>query len=257
MKMRGMYAVAVGCLLFLGVPTLILAQNIVVPNALANAEGNSNNGFPFNIGAFSVSTLRYQQVYSKTQFSAITGPTLINAISFRPDVDSGSSFNTLLSNIQISLSTTAALPGGLSTTFATNVGGDNTLVYSGALALSSSYTGGSPKDFDIVITLQNPFFYDPANGNLLMDVSNFGGEITTQFDADSNDGLISRAFSTDVNSTTADGADSFGLVTQFSFAAVPEPTTWVLIGVGTLGTGAYTWRKRRLAIKAGMAKLKT
>lgn len=39
-------------------------------------------------------------------------------------------------------------------------------------------------------------------------------------------------------------------------AAVPEPTTWALIGIGTIGAGAYAWRKKRLATKAGMAKLK-
>ncbi len=256
MKMRVLFAAALGSLLFLGMPNLTLAQNIVVPNALANVEGSANNGFPFNIGNFSVATMRYQQVYSSTQFSVITGPTFITAISFRPDSGSGGSFSSNLSNIQINLSTTAASPAGLSTTFASNVGGDNALVYSGALSLSSSFTGGSPKDFDILITLQTPFLYDPANGNLLMDVSNLGGEITTQFDADSTTGLTARAYSTDANSTTADNADSLGLVTQFSFAAVPEPTTWALIGIVTLGTGAYTWKKRRQAIKKSFGRLK-
>lgn len=42
----------------------------------------------------------------------------------------------------------------------------------------------------------------------------------------------------------------------FQIAAVPEPTTWALIGVGAFGAGAYAWRKKRLAIEAGMAKLK-
>ena len=42
----------------------------------------------------------------------------------------------------------------------------------------------------------------------------------------------------------------------FGISAVPEPTTWALIGVGTLGTGVYAWRKKRLAINAGMEELK-
>lgn len=42
----------------------------------------------------------------------------------------------------------------------------------------------------------------------------------------------------------------------FEFTAVPEPTTWALIGVGAIGASVYAWRKKRLATKAGMAKLK-
>lgn len=35
-----------------------------------------------------------------------------------------------------------------------------------------------------------------------------------------------------------------------SAAAVPEPTTWAMIGVVALGTGGYAWRKRRAHLRA-------
>lgn len=37
--------------------------------------------------------------------------------------------------------------------------------------------------------------------------------------------------------------------------AVPEPTTWALIGVGAVGAGVYAWRKKRLANKLVMAEI--
>jgi hypothetical protein len=48
-----------------------------------------------------------------------------------------------------------------------------------------------------VITLLTPFLYDPALGNLLLDVRNFSGGLTTQFDAQrvENDS-ISRVLTT-------------------------------------------------------------
>jgi hypothetical protein len=42
----------------------------------------------------------------------------------------------------------------------------------------------------------------------------------------------------------------------FVGAAVPEPTTWALIGAVTLGTGVYTWKKRRQAIKISFGRVK-
>jgi PEP-CTERM motif len=107
------------------------------------------------------------------------------------------------------------------------------------LSLSRSFTGpaGGPMDFDVVITLTTPFFYNPAAGNLLRDVRNFGGGTTTVLDAESTTGdSIGRVHTTSsspggVNSPNAGHGDSAGLVTQFTYT-VPEPAAACLVVIG-------------------------
>lgn len=258
MKLRAMSVAGWVCLVLFAVPGLVLAQDVVVPNANTNVAGDSGNSFPFNITPFSQSSQRYQQVYASTQFSSITSPMFIYAISFRVSPTSGSSFSSTLPSMQINLSTTGLAPDALDSSFGSNVGGNDTQVFSGPLTLSSTNTGGPPPSFDIVIPLQTPFIYDPAVGNLLMDVRNFGGGTTTFFDTvtDSVDS-VSRVFTFDTGVGSSTGiTDSFGLVTQFSFAAIPEPTTWALIGVCTAGASVYTWNRRRRNYKNRFAKKK-
>ncbi len=88
----------------------------------------------------------------------------------------------------------------LSTTFANNVGPDDTIVFNrGPLALTSAGTDL----FDITINFDTPFLYDPALGNLLLDVRNFGGtpNTTPAFDSQSTFGdSISRLWEPDVAS---------------------------------------------------------
>ena len=230
------------------------ASFVVVPGAQASVEGNANNGFPFNIGAFSASSMRYQQGFAASQFSSLSGPALITQIAFRPDANAGA-FVSTLSSIQINLSTTTANPNALSSTFASNVGADDTVVFgAGALTLSSSFTGpvGGPKNFDIIITLSTPFLYNPANGNLLLDVRNFGGGFTAQFDAEfgSGDG-VSRGYFGNVNSATG-STDDLGLITRFTFesAVVPEPSTYlagVLVLLPLAASAVRNLRKNRQA----------
>ncbi len=156
------------------------------------------------------------------------------------------SFSTTLPDVQIDLSTTTFNEGNLSTTFASNVGANDTVVHpAGPLALSGTVSG-SLNPFNVIINFTTPFLYNPASGNLLLDVHNFGGGTTAAFDASEFRAGIGRALTVDsgVNSPIADDTDTSGLVTEFIYQPVPEPGTLALAGLGGL-TLLSQFRRRK------------
>lgn len=217
---------------------------IVVPSEQGAVEGDLPNSFPFDLDSFVASgSQRYQQVYDASDFP---GPITIGAIWFRPDAGSGAAFSATISAIEVRLSTTSRTPTTLSATFADNVGADETVVYDGALPLSSSFEGPAegPKLFDIQIPLETSFSYDPGDGNLLLDVRNFTGEGTTPFNAEAGSPAVGRVFSAvdgDVADATGVTSPGVGLVTLF---VLPEPHAagGALAAAGALGGLA---RRRR------------
>ena len=236
---------------------------IVVPNSVTSIEAPNGNTTPYDaadlIGGTSV---RYQEVFDGSQVSPAGVPILITGINYRPDATFGRAFSATIASIRIDLGTTSAMPscdasgvchsgGKLSTIFANNVRPDDVIVFpTGPLSLSSAFTGpaGGPKDFDIHISLVTPFLYNPAIGNLLLDVRNFSGERTTAFDEYDNHGGAARAFARNpgnVNSTIADASDGGALVTQFEFTEVPEVSTGWLTVIPLFGLYAVA-RTRRL-----------
>jgi len=228
----------VAALSFVPIP---VSADVIVPGALAAVEGNSNNGFPFNSVSFSSSEMRYQQVYAASEFGS--DPLLIDAILFRPDSQNGNPFLNSYANIRVDLSTTSAAPDGLSSTFANNVGADNTTVRSGPFTLSSLDVAGpgNTREFDILIPFIAPFLYNPTLGNLLLDVRLVTNTASTQFDAHVVSGdSISRAWAYDDDALTSLGTDSSGLVTKFqtsSVNAVPDPgssLSLLLMGIGSV-----------------------
>lgn len=177
---------------------LIAAPNarailITVPGTLENTEGGSNNGFPFNAGSFNQTNMRYQQIYSASEFSAAG---IVDEIRYRVD-ESGTSFSTSGIDIRIDLAYAATTVANRSTIFSENIGaGLVTVLDTPNLSLSGTQVVGvTPNPFDIVINVDNLFVYDPSMGDLLVDIYMRNAPITTTFDA-TNSSKTGRIFAT-------------------------------------------------------------
>src|SRR5438270_496389 len=110
-------------LAMISIKASLLAQ--VVPNNLTSTPGNSVTSIPFTWDT----PVRYQEVFSASQFGLISnGGDYITGIVFRGDETFGLG-DASIANIQISLSTIARGPDGLSTTFAQNIGLDDRTVF--------------------------------------------------------------------------------------------------------------------------------
>ena len=104
--------------------TFAHAQVFVSPHNYTSAEADGRlNSAPFN------NVCRYQQIYAASEFGPIAGPRLITQIAFRPDTTQPSPFTHTFTNIQVNLSTTTRAVNGLSSTFASNVGANDTMVF--------------------------------------------------------------------------------------------------------------------------------
>lgn len=226
------------CILFCwAIPAL--ASSIVVGQP---ADPGSGNCFPFGCGYSG----EYQQVYTHSLFS---GPVTITGLEFFNTQADTPTTSMNFGTWDISLSTTSADWNTLSPTFANNIGANNTTVFNGNLA--------QPWAFGDTLTIHfaNPFTYNPADGNLLMDVvsgaSDAGGLIFFDTNgvnggADNGNTIFGRAF-IPLFSSTPEAEHGYGLVTGFLTAStsVPEPGDLRLFGLGVLLAGAFVGLRRR------------
>jgi hypothetical protein len=234
LRFRTIHFVVVGLLCpLLGYGASVHAATVLIAGGDASIDGNYNSGYPFNTSRFRGGSMRYQQVYAAGEFAALDGPQYLTTIAFRADDAYGSAFTATTLDIRVDLSTTPHGADNLSPTFADNIGPDRRTVFDGLLTLSSSATRltSGARLFDVLLTLTDPFLFDPARGNLLLDIRSYGTTSTTQMDSvlTRADGL-SRVMSRNAQATSG-YADTSGLVTQFTFQPQPvplPPAIWLL-----------------------------
>lgn len=204
------------------------SSQVIVPGGTSN----TNNCIPFGCG-ISIPTDHYQQVYAAASFG---GAFSITSLSFFLDVAG----NLNSGSFTFSLSTTSAGPATLSNIFANNIGGDN--------ALFGTFVLGGETMPPILDFVGNAFAYNPAAGNLLLDIQmssvTHSGPISS-LEAFSNSNEVGRAYG---NGPSGAVTNNFGLTTEFNrVAVVPEPATVFLLATGILGIALCRRRKGMLS----------
>lgn len=213
---------------------LVRGNSVVIPFATQN-ETNSN--YPFGLLDAGLTSMRYQQVFSADAFAPFGSVgVLITEIAF----ETGFVFDSRQPRFQINLSTTLRPVDGLSEVFAENVGGDDAVVFGPApLYWVNPNPGCNFCPFALLLPLAQPFYFDPAEGNLLLDVRNFQPEpfvsersYARPFVAIGTSGdRVSRVWAPAVDATSGT-VDTMGLVALFTFTPVPEPSSAILVALG-------------------------
>lgn len=166
---------------------------------------------------------------------------------FRADPGTGP-VDWTFATVDVYVSTSPNSPSSMSTTFANNIGPDNTLVFSGTnVTLSDAgCSGPGVCPFDMSIPFTTPFDYNPANGSLLVELVATGFVGTGFNDAVGFSGpenVVARVVATGTTATT--GTLGFGnSITEFTFTPVPEPASWTMMAAGAAALLWMGWRRR-------------
>jgi hypothetical protein len=203
-----------------------------VPNGLLAIDANGASQLPFGYA----SPVRYQQVFDASQFTRVpAGGAFLTRIFPRADCSSTRSW--LVTNLQVNLSTSLKTPDNLSAAFAENIGKDETLVFGPRNYIppgSTNPTCPNPQFFGSgqELDLDTPFYYDPAGGNLLMDLRHSGNSWrfgidppleSHKLDAQAIQGdSVSRAAAFSLTENAAEVVDTTGLVIQLQFDPIPS-----------------------------------
>lgn len=212
---------------------------IVTPPLLENVEGA-------DVAHPAATPTRIQFLIPASDFSALpaTHRRLV-AWNYRADRSQTHPFDWTFENAQVWMSTTSKTPLTLTNVFDDNHGPNRSLVQDGSITFPLLGTGPSdgPRDIADGPRLDTPFYYDPTQGNLLVEFASIEGipALSPRLDVQANVGSGNNILVSLV-SPTAETGNLFNQPGVLQFEFVPEPATLVLGGTALLGL--FAWRRQ-------------
>lgn len=207
--------------------------------------------------AMSVSLLCMSLTYAQANLQIIVGSATVSAPS------TGNTLEVSITNVGNTASTPVAgfsfglsVPGasGITFTNATISTVINSYLFAGQTSTPPFSNVGFPNQSFIATD-----FYAAAGGINISPGQTFGLGLIT-FDVASNatnpTTVTLAAFpATGVSDDQGNNLAFTGFNGTITFAAVPEPATWAMIGVGAVSLSGWYYRRRQLQLKAESAKL--
>lgn len=221
----------------------LAAETTVFPEIYADTEAPGASGIWTD-------SSRGMTVYSSERFP--NEPVFITEMAVRPDGAQPLGTHFGWDNLELLFSVTSTQPLNLSSNFATNI---RNLVSEQVKLFDEEWivtvdvppvAGQSSREFEWRFPLDEPYLYNPADGNLLVDwvfgfpVSVPRGSFDTAGSPTSDHATI---WAGDANS--ANGGGRFTVVTQFTFEPVPEPGFASMLFVPLIVL-SHLFRRRRV-----------
>jgi len=245
--MRPIASLTLACLV---TATATAQSTVVIPNGTSTVAGNFANAFPWGSSVAQWPGLRLMSIYDAANFTnqGITSPILITALRWRPNDGEPAWTGGTFTQATVELSTAPMNYTLATTNYPGNHGPDRTVVHSGPVvhAGGNGGFGGIPVPWSVVVPLATQFVYDPAAGDLVIDVdypggANFVGGTLPQMDVHAAGSQACRIFASSMYPSANGMTQDHGVVVEISYVPGAGAATSIPYGAGCYDTASATF----------------